>query len=382
MAVTRRTLLRNLGMGAVAGATVPWVLCATSGAGIVESTRRQAFDGMVLLNHNESAYGPSPKVMAAMQSAMGMANRYAYMQSDLLVEEIANYHGVKREQIILGCGSREILHVSALAFLGNGKRLVQASPTFEAIEHYARSIDAEVVSIPLTPESAHDLDSMLTQVTASTGLVYICNPNNPTASITPRKDLESFISKLPVTCCVLIDEAYHHYVKRSALYSSFIDSPVHDERVIVCRTFSGAYALAGLPLGYGIGSSRRIELMHAQAAFDVVNVIAARAAAAALEDTENLRDSIKKTEDARQEFVNQATARMLKPIDSHTNFVMMNTRHPAEDVIRHLRQHNVLIGRRFPAMDTYVRVSLGTREEMQAFWRAWDTLPYPRPTHH
>jgi histidinol-phosphate aminotransferase len=122
--------------------------------------------------------------------------------------------------------------------------------------------------------------------------------------------------------------------------------------------------------------------MRAPITSDSVNGIVARVAAAALEDTESLREYIKKNVDERQEFVNQATARMLKPIDSLTNFVMMNTHHPAEDVISHLRKHNVLIGRRFPAMDTHVRVSLGTPEDVRAFWRAWDTLPYPRPTHH
>ena len=284
--------------------------------------------------------------------------------------------------MLLGCGSSEILHASAMAFLGAGKRLVQASPTYEAMEHYAGSIGTDVVSIPLTQESAHDLDSMLRQAGVSTGLVYICNPNNPTATITPRKDLESFISKLPASCYVLIDEAYHHYALPSSLYSSFIENPIHDDRVIVSRTFSGAYGLAGLRLGYGVASARLIELMRAQVTSHSVNGIAARGAASALEDTESLGDCIKRNVDDRQEFVNQATARMLKPIDSHTNFVMMNTRHSAEDVISHLRRHNVQIGRRFPAMDTHVRVSLGTPEDMRAFWRAWDTLPYPRPTHH
>jgi histidinol-phosphate aminotransferase len=320
--------------------------------------------------------------MAAMQSAMATVNRYPCFQSDALVEQIASYHGVKPEQVLLGCGSCEILHVSAMAFLGKGKRLVQASPTFELMEHYAQSIGTEVVSIPLAHRSAHDLDSMLAQAGASTGLVYICNPNNPTATITPRKDLESFISKLPASCKVLIDEAYHHYVRPSALYSSFIDNPIHDERVIVCRTFSGVYGLAGLRLGYGIASPRLIERMRAQTTFDSVNSIVVQVAAAALADDASVRDYVRKNEDDRQEFRNQATARVLKPIDSHTNFVMMDIHHPAQDVIEHLRMRNVLIGRRFPAMDTHVRISLGNAEDMQGFWRAWDTLPYPRPKHH
>jgi histidinol-phosphate aminotransferase len=204
----------------------------------------------------------------------------------------------------------------------------------------------------------------------------VCNPNNPTGSITPRKDLEVFIEKLPANAYVLIDEAYHHYAGQSAMYASFIDRPVSEERVIVSRTFSKVYGLAGLRLGYAVGSPKVLQRMAAHATERSVNGVVAQAAIAALEDTESARDSVARNANDRQEFRNQAMVRMLKPLDSYANFLMMDTHHPAHEVIRHFQEHQVLIGRRFPAMDTYVRVSLGTPTEMIEFWRVWDKLHY------
>jgi histidinol-phosphate aminotransferase len=383
MLLSRRNFVRTLGIGAASASTAQWSLASVVSAAVFEPRRTGSPGGPIRLNSNENAYGPSPKVAAAIGAATAASNRYPFMEADDLLDRLAAYHGLKREQVLLGCGSTEILRVAAAAFLGKGKQLLQASPTFEAIAHYARATGAEVISVPLNARYAHDLDTMLTRAGASTTLVCICNPNNPTASITPRKDIETFIGKLPATCYVLIDEAYHHYAGQSAMYASFIEHPVNDERVIVARTFSKVYGLAGLRLGYAIASPALIERMGSHLTLDNVNGIAVQAAAAALQDESGVRDFVKRNADERQEFFNQAMARMLKPIDSHANFVMMNTQHPAEEVIQHFRKNNIEIGRRFPAMDTHIRVSLGTPEDMRAFWRAWDLLPFAKaPMHH
>jgi histidinol-phosphate aminotransferase len=260
--------------------------------------------------------------------------------------------------------------------------VIHASPTFEAIEHYARAVDAEVVSVPLTPAFAHDINRMLAALTPSTKLVYVCNPNNPTASLTPRKELEAFIAKLPRSTMVVIDEAYHHYVATSTMYASFVDRPLDDDRVIVARTFSKVYGLAGLRLGYAIAAPSKIEQLKKFATQDNINAIATQAAFAALDDAEGVDNFIEHNANDRQEFFNQAMARALKPIDSHANFVMMDAFHPADEVIEHFRRNNILIGRHFPAMDTYIRVSLGRPEEMLAFWKTWDLLPFSKNIMH
>jgi histidinol-phosphate aminotransferase len=381
MITSRRDFFR-LGLGAATASAVQWPLTEVSGALLFEPSRFQQDPGLTRLNSNENAYGPSAKVADAVKSAVGSSNRYPYMQYDALAEDIANLHHVKQDQILLGCGSTEILRVAALAFLGNGKQLIQALPTFGAMEHYARVAGSEVISVRLAPTFAHDLDGMMARVDASTTLIYICNPNNPTASLSPRKDLERFIDTLPPSTFVVIDEAYHHYAGMSGMYASFIDQPLNDEKVIVARTFSKVYGLAGLRLGYAVASSKVIQQMQKFATENNVNAIATQAAVAALADADGVRAFVQRNADDRQEFFNQAMARALKPIDSHANFVMMNTSHPAKDVIQHFRNDNILIGRSFPPMDTYIRISLGREEEMLAFWRTWDKLPYAKNMMH
>jgi histidinol-phosphate aminotransferase len=378
MITTRRDFFRSLGAGAAASVAMQWPMTGVSKAAIFEPSRFKRDDGMVRLNSNENAYGPSTKVADAIKSSLGSSNRYPRMEYNPLAERIANLHKVKPEQILLGCGSTEILRVAAFAFLGPGKQLIRATPTFEAIEHYARATTAEVTSVKLNSVFSHDLDGMLARVTPSTTLVYVCNPNNPTASLTPRRDLENFIGKLPASTFVVIDEAYHHYAGQSGMYASFIDRPLHDERVIVARTFSKVYGLAGLRLGYAVASPKLVQQMRKFATEDNINAVVTQAAGAALDDNDAMNEFVQRNMDDRQEFFNQSMARMLKPIDSHANFVMINTLHPAEGVIEHFRTHNILIGRYFPPMDTYIRVSLGRPEEMLGFWRTWDMLPYAK----
>lgn len=367
-----------IGASAAVGATIHSPTLGASRAAIFEPSRLQPDDGLIRLNSNENAYGPSKKVADAIKSCIGSANRYPRGEYDSLTERIASSHKVKAEQILLGCGSTEILRVAAFAFLGAGKQLIQASPTFEAMEHYARAAGSGVISVRLAPAFSYDLGSMLAHATTSTALVYICNPNNPTASLTPRKDLETFIGKLPTSTLVIIDEAYHHYAGESGAYASFIDHPLDDERVIVARTFSTVYGLAGLRLGYAVAPPKLVQQMRKFATEDSINAVVSQAAVAALNDSDGLNESIERNTDDRQEFFNAALARMLKPIDSHANFVMMNVFHPASGVIQLFRQRNILIGRPFPPFDTYIRVSLGLPEEMHSFWQAWDGLPYSK----
>jgi histidinol-phosphate aminotransferase len=380
MITSRRGFVGSLSAATAAGVGARGSLAGFSKAAILEHFQAVQEEGPVRLDRNENAYGPSRNVLDAIQSSIGNVNRYPLLENSSVKEKIANASSVKPEQILLGCGSTDILRMAAFAFLGRGKQLIQASPTYQALENYARAVSSEVFSVALTPRFAHDLDGMQARVTPSTTLVYICNPNNPTASLTPRKDLDTFIGRLPASTFVVVDEAYHHYAGQSGMYASFIDHPLEDERVIVTRTFSHAYGLAGLRLGYAVASPASIQKMQQFASRDNVNTVVLQAASAALDDLDGLNQCVRRNVDERQEFFNQAMARALKPIDSHANFVMMNTFHPAEEVIRHFQKNNVLIGPSFPAMSTYIRISLGRREQMRRFWEACDTLPYPKHT--
>jgi histidinol-phosphate aminotransferase len=365
MPTTRRNFFRNL----AAGATV------TAGFPPLADLASSEPSGPIILSRNENAYGPSQKVVASMQDSLTYANRYPDPAVNALHERIAKSHSIKPEQLVLGCGSGEILSITASTFLGPGKTLITAMPTFEAIGRCAKALGADVVEIPLAKNYSHDLAATLKRAGATTGLVYICNPNNPTGSLTPRLDLEAFLRKLPLTTTVLIDEAYHHYVARTADYSSFIDHPVSDDRVIVARTFSKVFGLAGIRVGYAVGAPEKMQALAARRLPEGLNAVGARAALVAYDDLEYVQLSAKRNADDRQEFFNQANARMVRGIDSHANFAMLKTGRMAADVIEHFKKNDVLIARLFPSMNTYVRVSFGTPPEMKEFWRVWDLMP-------
>ena len=382
MISSRRSFLRSLGVGAAAGAAVPWSLRKIPAAYAAEPGLAVRSDGFIHLDNNENAGGPSARVAEGIRSATGMVNRYSFRKYDEVTEQIASFHGVKPENVLFGCGSTEILRVAACAFLGSGRQLMQAVPTFEAVEGYAKAVGSEVVSVPLNRSYAHDLEAMFARTRASTGLVYICNPNNPTSSLTPRTDIEDFVKRLPATTRVLIDEAYHQYVVPTRTYSSFIDTPLNDDRVIVTRTFSKVYGLAGLRLGYAVAAPKRIEEMRKFLTAGSLNAIVAEVVGIALGDVKGVAEFVRLNRDERQEFLNSANLRNLKPIDPHANFVMVDTLHPAEDLIEHFRRRKILIGRRFPTLETCIRVSLGSAAEMRSFWKVWDLLPWSNQMMH
>lgn len=245
MSVSRRNLLRQIGVGAVVGAASP-ALRGFAGFPVNDAPRVATAADPVLLYRNENPYGPSEKVLAVLRESASSGNRYPRTEYDTLIGKLAATHKVKPEQIVLGCGSGEILAMAALSFLKPGKKLVQAAPTFPSLGKLAQTAGVEVASVPLNKRYEHDLGAMLDAARTPTGLVYIVNPNNPTGTITPRNDIEAFIGKLPSDVTVLIDEAYHHFVTPNTAYESFLDRHFDDPRIIVLRTFSKIYGLAGM----------------------------------------------------------------------------------------------------------------------------------------
>jgi histidinol-phosphate aminotransferase len=373
-------MIRALGAGAVANFAFPsiaspWLSEFPAGSGAKPPI------GPIRLNRNENAYGASPLAIAALRDGLNDIYRYPEL-GDALQEKLANLHQVKPNQVVLGCGSTEILRIAADTFLKPGKKLVLAKPTFPFLESYAKDKGMEVQGIPLTPDYEHDLKAMLAASDASTGLVYICNPNNPTGTLTPRQDLEAFLHKLPQGIPVLIDEAYHHYAGGTSSYSSFLDHPVNDGRVFVARTFSKVYGLAGLRVGYAIAPPELAQQLAHNRMSMGVSLLSLKAAIAALDDAEHVRLSIKRNADDRQEFFNDSNVRMGAWIDSRTNFILLKADHPPEEITQHFRKNNILIGYNLAlGQNKYVRISLGQPEEMKEFWRVWDLLPHSGMNH-
>jgi len=368
MPISRRHLLRRLGAAAAAAAAAPSLVEASSGAALP--------GGVIRLDRNENPCGPSPQVLAAiLDAARQAADCDPEVESEALRKRIARLHSVSAEQVVLGCGSTEILRMAADAFVGPARTALAGLPAFDVMDRCARRTGADVVGVPLSRNYSHDLAAMLERADAATGLVYICNPNNPTGTLTRRRDLEAFIRELPETTCVLIDEAYHHYVGASSDYVSFIDRPLDDARVIVSRSFSKIHGLSGLRVGYAIAAAQTARRLAAGRLPGAVNVVAARAAAAALDDQEYVRSSARRNADDRQEFLNQANARMLRPIDSQTNFVLLDTEQPAAEIVERFKKNGILLAPPFPGFEEHVRVSIGTPAAMREFWNIWDLKP-------
>lgn len=370
--ITRRSLFKTAALGAAAAATASFPSDLLSWT---EPQRVPQPGSPILLNSNENAYGPFPRVLR-LPNPFQNANRYPDRNVDVLREKLAKLHKVGTDQVILGCGSTEVLRMAAAAFTGPGRKLVMASPTFEAIGSYAEAAGATLARVPLTFGSfAHNVAIMGSEAAKSGGLIYVCNPNNPTGSVTPRRTLENFIRDLPSNVYVLIDEAYHDFVPVSADYISFLDTPVNDERVIVARTFSKIYGLAGLRLGYGISSPQTVKLLTRQKLEDSANEFALRCALASLDDADDYEMAVMRNANDRAVFLHEAKVRKVPAITSWTNFVMIDCLRPIKTVIEHFKNNGILIGRPFPPMDTWARISLGTPEQMKAFWQVWDKTP-------
>jgi histidinol-phosphate aminotransferase len=379
MGISRRNMLYGIGAGIISGAALPALSESYFPATSRQASHKES-GRPIRLDRNENAYGPPEGAIAAMKESLVSANRYPDSM-EVLQEKLARLHKVKSDQIVLGCGSSEILRMAGEAFLGPGKNLAMATPSYPLLVQQAQLRGAEVVALPLTPERSHDLKAMLAHADTSTGLVYICNPNNPTGTLTTRHDLEEFLGKLSPQIPVLIDEAYYHYVVATPSYVSFIDSPINDGRIIVARTFSKIYALAGLRIGYAVASSEmagrlsRFRLQFGE------NSIAIPAAMAALDDTEHVRKCAQLNSNTQQAFYNQCDLRLLGVSDSRTNFALLQVDHPLDEVIAHFRKNNIFVGPRFPGVDKFLRVSMGRPDEMKEFWRVWDLLPHELMMH-
>jgi histidinol-phosphate aminotransferase len=251
-----------------------------------------------------------------------------------------------------------------------------ATPTCNLIAKFGRGRGVTVTEVPLRNDHAHDLDGMLkhSDKSGASGLIYICNPNSPTGTLTTRKDLEEFLARVSPNFNVIIDEAYHHYAGGSGAYVSFIDRPSDNPHVIVTRTFSAAYGLAGARVGYAVASASDAEKMRREELPFALNCGGISAASAALADREHIVSCVDRNSNDRQEFMNQVNARMLRALDSHTNFVCLNVMRPAAEISEHYSKNNFVLAPLIPSMPNYLRVSLGTPEEMHEFWRVWDLL--------
>ena len=227
---------------------------------------------------------------------------------------------------------------------------------------------AEVVKVSLTPSFSHDLPKM--EKAAKEGLVYICNPNNPTASITPKNELREFIAKAPRRTMILVDEAYYHYAD-SPDYESVVPLIKDYPNLIVARTFSKIYGMAGLRCGYCLAQRETIERMRPHQPWDSVNIMALAAAVASLNDPDQVANGCRLNSEARAFVTSELNAMGYKQIPSQANFIMIDVKRPVPPLIEAMKQRSVQVGRLFPALPNHMRVTIGKKTEMEAFLAAF-----------
>lgn len=333
------------------------------------------YDAMAKLANNENPYGPPESVLKAMTKAMKYANRYGYPDSGL-TEELVKHHGVKAENILLSAGSGEILDICGTTFLRDGKTVVGSDPSYNIFYSHATNLKAEIIRVPLLADFRQDIPAMIRatrQNYRDVGLVYLCNPNNPTGRLVTKDEVRQLLDGIPEDVPVLIDEAYHHFVD-DPRYAESVNYIKEGKPVIVARTFSKIAALAAMRIGYALAPADMIKQMRPYS-MGSVNVLAKWGAVASLKDTAGQADVKKKITDTRNKTQRALEAHGYPTIPSQANFFMVSLEgRTVQPVIQEFREKGILVGRPFPPMVNHLRVSVGTPDDMDKFLKAFKEI--------
>jgi histidinol-phosphate aminotransferase len=320
------------------------------------------------LNSNENPLGLSPAARSAVIEGIGEANRYPRESRDALRNILASHHGVKPEQIVFGAGSTEVLQMMVQAHAMVGGTIVLADPTFEDVPTYAGPFAAHIVKVPLDDRYRHDVARMrqAAQTAQRPVLVYICNPNNPTGTVTPCQQIDDWIAERPTGVRFLIDEAYFEYVDDRTYWPS-VRWVAERPDVVVVRTFSKIHGMAGMRLGYGIAHPDTAELLSRYISKNSVSHLAHVAARASLGDRAHLDRAIEANRRGTRILQHTLDELGLEHLPTHTNFLMHRVPGDLDGYIARMREHGVKVGRPFPPMTAFNRVSIGTPAEMEQF---------------
>jgi len=322
------------------------------------------------LNANENPYGPSPKTMKAISEAVSMGNRYGHYEAFKLIEMIAQKEGVSTEHIMLGPGSTDLLEKTALVSFLNGGNVVSAGFSYMSLINTTKAVGGEWKSVALTSKYAHDLDGMMDAIDSETKLIYVCNPNNPTGSMTEAGKLKKFCKKASLKAPVFVDEAYMEFLPDYDA-NTLVGLVKEGHDVIVSRTFSKIHGMAGLRIGYIVAKPERIEALTSMVRGTMgLCITSIMGAMASMKDTDFHAKSRSKTQEAREYVYEELDKLGLKYIPSYTSFVIFPIDITGEQMMDKMLAEKVGI-RVYNINDQhYCRVSMGTMEEMKMFTQA------------
>jgi histidinol-phosphate aminotransferase len=383
MSFSRRTFVKTAGIGGVGLLSAPLIAARGSEAARAielaagelpltpfaserRSAYRMAAPNALRLDSNENPNGPGKAALDAIRAMFEESPRYPDVAAAGLTQTIATHFKLSAEQVLVGCGSGEILRMASYAFTSPERALVTGAPSFEDPVSHSEMMRAPIRSVAVDASLRLDLGRMLDE-SSGAGLVFLCNPNNPTGTVHGAAAVRDFIAEVnrrsPDTI-VLVDEAYHEYVDDPG-YATAIPIALANPRVVVARTFSKVYGMAGLRAGYAIGMPETLKSMRRHRLPNNVNVLAAAAAMATLPDAKHLEREVQLNREAR-EFTRKALASTgFNSPASNANFIMVPIGRDSRAFRDACAKHGVLVGRPFPPLTTHARISIGTMDEMR-----------------
>jgi histidinol-phosphate aminotransferase len=325
---------------------------------------------VVRLNANENPLGPCPAAIEAIRKIVPEGGRYGFGQSHAFVEALAAAEDLPTSHVLPSAGSSDPLHRAVLAFTSPSRPLVTANPGYEAPERAARFLGAKVIQVPLRKDYSHD-PIALCRADANAGVIYVCNPNNPTGTITRKEDIAAIVANKPKGCVVLIDEAYVHFASTAI---SAIPLVADGKDVMVLRSFSKLYGMAGLRAGAALARPDLLEKLRGYGGIGFLPATGMAGAIASLKDKTLVPERRKIVAEIREDLFAWMTKKGYAFIPSEANMVMIDGKRPGREIAAALLKHKVAIGRSWAALPNHVRVTIGTRDEMAKFKAAFERV--------
>ena len=365
---SRRNFLQ-LSAGAATAAVTAMGLTIVGEAELARADSGPFPKDAVMIDSNENPLGPCRAACEAVANVAQDGGRYSRWRTEELTKTFAEMEGLKPEYVRAFPGSGGPLHYSVLAFTSPSKSYVTADPGYEAGMNAAKYSGARVVKVGLTKTYAHDVKGMLA-AGQDAGLFYVCTPNNPTGTLTSHLDIEYLVANKPKGSIVLVDEAYIHFADAT----SAMDLVKADKDVVVLRTFSKVYGMAGLRCGLAIARPDLIEKIAAFAGWSPMPITALAAAMASLKDSQLVPERKAINARVREETFQWLSRNSYTFIPSQSNCFMLDTKRPAREAIAAMAAQNVFVGRVWPVWPTHVRVTVGTQPEMERFQAAFERV--------